>query len=148
MKDLLADAKMALETAKKQPGVNPRQVFIYGWSEGGVVAGGLAQGVGAQGLIVQRPVVDPFADAFTRQFERVGLTYLNAYATDGKIDLKGVVASLYGPGSALAKMQGQFLLALDSTPQTPKLNTALDANGDGRIDLRAEALLMVQAFYA
>ncbi|OLV18572.1 alpha/beta hydrolase family protein [Deinococcus marmoris] len=148
MKDLLADAGTALETAKKQPGIDAKQVFIYGWSEGSVVAASLAQAVGAQGLIVQGPVVNSFADAFTRQFERVGLAYLKPYAPDGKINLKGVVASLYGPGSALARTQGQFLLARDSTPDVPKLAAVLDTNGDGGIDLRAEALPMVRAFYA
>lgn len=148
MRDLLADAGAALAAAKEQPGVNPRQVFIYGWSEGSVVAAALAQAVGAQGLIVQGPVVNSFADTFTRQFERVGLASLKPYAPDGRIDLKGVVAALYGPGSALAKTQGQFLLAPDSTPQVPRLNTALDTDRDGRIDLRAEALPAIRAFYA
>ncbi|QLG09792.1 alpha/beta hydrolase [Deinococcus sp. D7000] len=147
LQDLLADAKTALETAKKQPGIDAEQVLIYGWSEGSVVAAALAQAAGAQGLIVQGPVVRPFADAFAHQFERVGLKYLEPYAPDGQIDLKGVVASLYGPGSALARTQGQFLLAPDSTPQVPRLSTVLDTNGDGQIDLRGEALPMVRAFF-
>lgn len=148
MQDLLADARTALDAARKQPGTDPTQVFVYGWSEGSVVAASLAQAVGAQGLIVQGPVVGSFADAFTRQFERVGLKYLAPYAPEGSIDLRGVVAALYGPGSALAKTQAQVLLAPDSTPQLPRLSTALDTNGDGKIDLRGEALPVVRAFYA
>lgn len=147
MKDLLADARTALNTAKKQPGVDASKVFLYGWSEGSVIAAHLALESGARGLIVQGPVVDSYAATFTHQFEQVGMKYLNMYAKDGKIDLNGVLAAMMGKGSGLARMQAQLLLALDSTPQAPKLNTFFDANKDGLLDLKAEVLPPLRTGY-
>ena len=147
LKDLLSDARTALKTAEAQPGVNSRKVFVYGWSEGTVVAAALAQEIHASGLVLQGPVVDSFASSFARQFQTVGMTYLNTYARDGKIDLSGVLAALQGPGSGLAKMQASLLLSLDSTPQAPKLAAMLDTNGDGLLDLKQEVLPRVSNFY-
>lgn len=147
MKDLLADARIALNTAKAQPGVDGSRVFIYGWSEGSVIAASLALESGAQGLIVQGPVVEGYAATFTNQFERVGLKYLTPYAKGGKMDLGGVIAALTGPGSGLAKMQAQYLLAPDSTPDKPKLSTYFDTNKDGWLDLKGEVLPALRAGY-
>lgn len=147
MTDLLADARTALNAAKQQPRVDASKVFIYGGSEGTVIAASLALEIHASGLIVQGPVVDSFADSFANQFERVGLAYLQPYSKDGKIDLKGVLAALYGPGSGLAKTEASLLLSLDSTPHKPVLSTVLDTNHDGLIDLRAEASPQIRQFY-
>lgn len=147
MQDLLADAHTALNTALAQGGIDKKRVYIYGWSEGSIIAAHLALDTHASGLIVQGPVVASFADTFTRQFEQVGLKYLTPYAKDGKIDLAGVMAAFGGQGSGLAKMQAQLLLALDSTPQAPKLSSVLDTNKDGQIDLKAEALPTMRAMY-
>lgn len=147
MQDLLADAHTALNTALAQSGIDKKRVYIYGWSEGSIIAAHLALDTQASGLIVQGPVVASFADTFTRQFEQVGLKYLTPYAKSGKIDLAGVMAAFGGQGSGLAKMQAQLLLALDSTPQAPKLSSVLDTNKDGQIDLKAEALPTMRAMY-
>lgn len=147
MSDLLSDARTALNTARTQPGVDGSRVFIYGWSEGSVIAANLALEVKAAGLIVQGPVVNSYAQTFARQFERVGIPYLTPYAQGGQLDLMGLMNSFAGPGSLLAKMQGQLLFALDSTPQNPKLNAFMDTNQDGRLDLKAEALPAIQALY-
>jgi alpha-beta hydrolase superfamily lysophospholipase len=147
MRDLLADARTALDTARRQPGVEARQVFVYGWSEGSVVAASLAQEAGARGLIVQGPVVAGFAETFARQFATTGLAYLTPYAQGGKIGLEGVLSALGGPGSPLAKSQAALLLDRESTPQQPKLATILDTDGDGQLDLRAEVEPRIQGFY-
>ncbi|UWX64000.1 alpha/beta hydrolase family protein [Deinococcus rubellus] len=147
MTDLLADARTALNAAKEQPRVDTSKVFIYGWSEGTVVAASLALESRASGLILQGPVVASFADSFANQFERVGLTYLKPYSVDGKIDLKGVLAALYGPGSGLAKTEASLLLSLSSTPEKPVLSSMLDTNHDGLIDLKTEALPQIRQFY-
>ncbi|WP_288433477.1 alpha/beta hydrolase [uncultured Deinococcus sp.] len=147
MRDLLADARTALDVARRQPGVAAGPVFVYGWSEGSVVAASLAQEVGARGLIVQGPVVDGFAETFADQFAATGLAYLTPYAQNGRIDLKGVLAALGGPGSPLAKSQAALLLDRDSTPQQPKLAGILDTDGDGRLDLRAEVAPRIVEFY-
>lgn len=147
MTDLLSDARTALNAARQQPGVDGRQVFIYGWSEGSVVAASLAQEIGAQGLIVQGPVVDGFAAAFANQFSTVGLNYLRPYAREGQMDLAGVLQALRGPGSPLAKMQATLLLDRTSTAERPKLATILDTDGDGRLDLKREVEPRLLGFY-
>ncbi|MBZ9750168.1 alpha/beta hydrolase [Deinococcus sp. HMF7604] len=147
MTDLLGDARTALQVALKQPGINGGQVFVYGWSEGSVVAAALAQEIGAQGLIVQGPVVDSFAATFANQFSTVGLAYLTPYAREGLIDLGGVLKALMGPGSALAKTQAALLLDRTSTPAQPKLATLLDSNQDGQLDLKREVEPQLLGFY-
>lgn len=147
MKDLLGDARTALNTAKKESGVDGSRVYLYGWSEGSVIAAHLALESEARGLVVQGPVLDSYAATFTHQFEQVGLKYLNTYAKDGKIDLQGVMRAMTGPGSGLARMQAQLLLALDSTPDNPKLNSYFDSNRDGLLDLKGEVLPALTAGY-
>ncbi|ULH18244.1 lysophospholipase (plasmid) [Deinococcus sp. KNUC1210] len=147
MKDLLSDARTALNTARSHLGVDGQKVFIYGWSEGTVIAAALAQEPGVKGLILQGPVVESYATTFASQFEQVGMTYLLPYARGGNIDLQGVMAALTGPGSSLAKMQATLLLSRDSTPQHPKLATVLDTNDDGSLNLRTEVLPRIAGFY-
>ncbi|SEI65076.1 hypothetical protein SAMN04488058_101239 [Deinococcus reticulitermitis] len=147
LKDLLSDARTALNVAKAQPGVDGSRVFVYGWSEGSVIAAALAPEAGARGLIVQGPVVDSFAATFAEQFATVGLKYLQPYAKGGEIDLAGVLAAFSGSGSPLAKMQASLLFSLDSTPQQPKLSTVLDTDRNGKIDLEREALPTMRALY-
>ncbi|SMB97090.1 alpha/beta hydrolase family protein [Deinococcus hopiensis] len=146
MRDLLADAHTALNAARAQLGVDASRVYIYGWSEGSVVAASLALEVGARGLIVQGPVVNSFAATFTRQFERVGLPYLTRYARNGKLGLADLMASFQGDGSPMAKMQGQLLFDRTSTLARPVLSTFLDNNHDGLIDLLGEALPAIAAY--
>jgi uncharacterized protein len=147
MRDLLTDARTALNAAVVQPGVDPSQVYVYGWSEGSVIAATLALEVKARGLIVQGPVVNDYASIFARQFERVGVPYLTTYAQGGKLGLDGLMSSFQGSGSMLAKMQGQLLFDRTSTLDHPVLSTHLDTDHDGVIDLTAEALPAVAGYY-
>ncbi|WP_309572079.1 serine aminopeptidase domain-containing protein [Deinococcus sp.] len=147
MRDLLADARTALNAAQTQPGVDGSRVYVYGWSEGSVIAATLATDVKARGLIVQGPVVNDYAAIFARQFERVGIPYLTPYAKDGKLALAGLMSSFQGPGSTLAKMQGQLLFDRTSTLEKPVLSTYFDTNKDGLVDLKAEALPGITAYY-
>ena len=146
MRDLLADARTALNAAAAQPGVDAARVYVYGWSEGSVIAATLALEVKARGLIVQGPVVNDFTSTFARQFERVGIPFLTPYAQGGKLDLPGLMQSFQGNSSRLAKAQGQLLFDRTSTLEKPVLSTFLDTNKDGMIDLKAEALPAITAY--
>lgn len=147
MRDLLADTRTALMAAFAQPGVDASRVYVYGWSEGSVLAATLALEVKARGVIVQGPVVNDYASIFARQFERVGVPYLATYAQDGKLGLQGLMSSFQGSGSMLAKMQGQLLFDRTSSLERPVLSTYLDADHDGMIDLKAEALPAIAGYY-
>ncbi len=146
MRDLLSDARTALNAAAAQPDVDASRVYVYGWSEGSVIAATLALEVGARGLIVQGPVANDYASVFARQFGRVGVPYLSRYAQDGRLGLPGLLSSFGGNGSMLAKLQGQLLFDRTSTLEHPVLNTAIDVNHDGMIDLQAEALPAIAAY--
>ncbi|GGJ67190.1 alpha/beta hydrolase family protein [Deinococcus aquiradiocola] len=146
MRDLLSDARTALNAAAAQPDVDASRVYVYGWSEGSVIAATLALEVGARGLIVQGPVANDYASVFARQFGRVGVPYLSRYAQDGRLGLPGLLSSFGGNGSMLAKLQGQLLFDRTSTLEHPVLNTAIDVNHDGMIDLQAEALPAMAAY--
>jgi uncharacterized protein len=77
----------------------------------------------------------------------VGVPYLSGFANDGKVDLTGLINAISGTGGTVAKTQVSFMFALDSSPQTPKLNTFIDQNQDGFIDLQNEAVPIVNNYY-
>ena len=147
LQDLLSDARTVLEETRKNPLVDASKTFVYGWSEGSIIAPQLAfADTSLRGVILHGPVAYPFGQTFLTQFERVGVPYLTQFARDGKIDLAGVQAALNGPGGLVAR--GQAFYLLDPTSPTPKLSALLDQNRDGWIDLQAEALPVFRQFFA
>ncbi len=148
LQDFLSDAQVALNALRRDPLVDPKRIFVYGWSEGSVVAAQLLlQNSGLRGLILQGPVVRPYVELFKEQFSRVGVAYLNQFAQDGKVNLEGLIKAVGGNGGLVARSQVSLLFARDSSPQNPKLNGFIDQNQDGLIDLQKEAVPVVNAFY-
>ncbi len=140
LQDFQADARKVLDFARQQPMLDKSRFFVYGWSEGSPIAASLTvEDSSLRGLIVQGPVAYSYAQTFQQQFPRVGLPYLNRFATDGKLDLKGVQAALGGDGGLLARSQALYLLDPTASPNTPRLNPYMDQNKDGFVDLEREA---------
>jgi uncharacterized protein len=140
LQDFLADARVALKALQTNPRVDPNKIFVYGWSEGSPIAAQLTlENPSIKGLIVQGGVAYSYAQTFQQQFPRVGIPYLSRFAQNGLIDTIGVVKALQGGGGLLAVSQAYYLLDQTSTVAKPKLNTFMDKNKDGLIDLELEA---------
>jgi uncharacterized protein len=61
LQDFLSDAHVALNILRQDPLVDSKRIFVYGWSEGSVVAAQLVlQNPDLRGLVLQGPVVIPF----------------------------------------------------------------------------------------
>jgi uncharacterized protein len=140
LQDFLSDARVALNALQTNPLIDKSKIFVYGWSEGSPIAAQLAlETPSIKGLIVQGAVANSYAQTLEQQFPRVGIPYLSTYAKNGLIDIQGVMNALMGDGGFVALSQAYYLLDRTSTPTKPKLNTVMDANKDGSVDLALEA---------
>lgn len=140
LQDFLSDARVALRALQTNPRIDPSKIFVYGWSEGSPIAAQLTlENPNIKGLIVQGGVAYSYAQTFQQQFPRVGMPYLSQFAQNGLIDIQGVMKALLGDGGFLAVSQAYYLLDQTSTQVKPKLNTFMDKNKDGSIDLELEA---------
>jgi uncharacterized protein len=138
LQDFLADASSVLDLARRDSQLDAQRMFVYGWSEGSVVAAQLAlTEANVRGLIVQGPVVQSFSKTFTEQALRVGLPYLQRFALNGRLDLTRAQQAIKGNGGLLARSMAYYLF--DPTSQsTAKLNPYMDKNKDGWLDLATE----------
>lgn len=139
----LKDAGTALAAAGKNPRVNPKNIFLYGWSEGSVVASALAtQHPELRGLILQGPVVLPFRQASQAQFSDVQLPYLRQLAPQG-LNETNLEAAYNGPGGSVARGVFQYLVdwqAVAGVPPRYRVSPDFDTNGDGTLDLDREVV--------
>ena len=147
LKTFLKDAETALDAMKRNPRVDPRRIFVYGWSEGSTVAARLVRDhPEVRGLILQGPVTLPWGELFDKQLTNVQLPYLRQVAPGGLTNAN-VMAALSGPGGLVARSGVSFALSPESfSSGQPSLNPALDLNRDGIIDLDREYLPGVRAY--
>ncbi len=140
LQDFLKDSRVALLALQTNPRVDPKKIFVYGWSEGSPIAAQLTlENPSIKGLIVQGGVAYSYAQTFQQQFPRVGIPYLSQFAKNGLIDIQGALKALLGDGGLLAVSQAYYLLDQTSSQAKPKLNTFMDKNKDGLINLELEA---------
>ncbi|MFI9388223.1 alpha/beta hydrolase family protein [Kutzneria sp. NPDC052558] len=135
---MLDDAGQVLAAAEADQHVDPRHVFLYGWSEGSTVAAALAvKHPELAGLALQGPVAEPWRDLFTDQATRVARPYLATFGRQlAPDDLQraakgggGLVATEYLGFIQPGAYQGDYTIA-----------PAFDANGDGKMDVDTEFL--------
>ncbi|WP_261664310.1 alpha/beta hydrolase family protein [Deinococcus sp. Marseille-Q6407] len=138
----LADAQTALDTMRHNPCIDPKQIYVYGWSEGSTVAAELVRrNPDVAGLIVQGPVALDWPELFEAQLTDVQLPYLRQVAPGG-LSAENLAAVLAAPGAGLVA-RNAVGFALDPSSFTggaPKLNPAADRDGNGVIDLDSEYL--------
>ncbi|HET7370238.1 MAG TPA: alpha/beta fold hydrolase [Gammaproteobacteria bacterium] len=135
-RDLLADAQTALDALAARSEVDRQHLFVYGWSEGTLVAGALAAKAKLAGVILQGPVYEPIAKTIGYQINEVLLPYLKQYAHDGTLGAKQVQATMAGPAGLWMRML--YLRALSSRADPAHVNPYLDANQDGKLSLEQE----------
>jgi uncharacterized protein len=136
LQDFLADARSVIEMARRDPLLDSR-LFVYGWSEGSVIAAQIAlTDPNVRGLIVQGPVVHSFSNTFNQQVRRVALPYLQRFALEGRLDLTRAQQATRGAAGLLARSMAYYLF--DPNSNQSKLNPFMDKNKDGWLDLKTE----------
>ncbi|GAA5511759.1 hypothetical protein Dcar01_00472 [Deinococcus carri] len=137
----LQDAEVALEALKKNPRVDPKKVFVYGWSEGSTVAAALvAKHPEVAGLIVQGPVVLPWRPLFEAQFSEVQLPYLRS-VVGGALTNADFVRLVTGKGGMVAKSAALYFTDPAQAQQGKYvINPQLDTDGDGQLEVDREVV--------
>ncbi len=134
----ILDAEAVIATAKIQPEVDHTQIFLYGWSEGAIVATYSAQNhPDLAGLILQAPLNLSLEEALIYQHLNIGLPYLQEVIDqdqDGKLSEIEVATIPAGPVwfLGLFSVRTSFLAAL--LPIQP----VLDLDNDGLVDIQTE----------
>ncbi len=134
----LKDAETALNAMKQNPRVDPKRIYVYGWSEGSTVAAALVRAhPEVAGLIVQGPVVQSWQDTFLAQLNDVQLPYLREVAPGG-LTPANFMGAASGPGGGVATSGVAYALDPKSyATGKPALNmNAFDTDKNGTIDLK------------
>jgi pimeloyl-ACP methyl ester carboxylesterase len=145
---LVADLETVLDVALEQPEVDAAQVYLYGWSEGTWVTANAATNRpdDIAGLIFQgSPNGDLSAVLEYQEFE-IALPYLAEVTDadgDGELTLEEVLTIPSGP---VAYMATFFLYNFLSTPDNPLLNTYIDEDNSGTINIETELRPFVEQF--
>lgn len=137
--DLLDDAGVALDALGSADAVEDKPLFVYGWSEGSLLAGALAaRRDNLAGVILQGAVADPAAGVFRWQVANVTADFVEQLA--GTERLTGPIARQVFLSDAGMLVKGYVGMAMDPAAgaMRPRINRALDADGDGAISLRDE----------
>lgn len=137
--DLLDDAGVALDALIAADAMHGKPVFVYGWSEGSLLAGALAaRRDDLAGLILQGAVADPAAGVFRWQVARVTADFVEQLTGSEKIT--GASARRVFISDAGMLVKGYVGMALDPAAGAarPQINRALDQDGDGAVSLRGE----------
>ena len=146
LRDFLADAELALENAKTRPALHSIPEFVFGWSEGTTVAAALAvKRPSIRAVILQAPVLPPFAQTLPIDFPRVGAPYLMRYAKDGQVDAAAIALAGAGPGGVIAQI---YVNMFKGFAPGERVNPLLDTNHDGAIDILHEAGPVIAGWFA
>lgn len=142
---LIADANSVLATATAQPEVNDEQIFLYGWSEGAIVAANVAANHPAlAGLILQAPPNGGLDETLNYQQLEVSLPYLREEVDqnrDGQLSRNELATIPSGPVWYTSLF---YIWAPNASPTNPAFQEGLDANEDGLIDIDEELLPVME----
>ncbi len=142
---LIADADSVLASAIAQPEVNPEQLFLYGWSEGAVVAANVAANhPELAGLILQASPNGGLEETLNYQQLEVALPYLREEVDqngDGQLSRDELATMHNGPVWYTSLF---YIWAPDASPTNPTFQEGLDANGDELIDIDEELLPVME----
>lgn len=145
LQDLLADAGTALDAAGQRPDLAMLPPLVFGWSEGTTIAAALAvQRPEIRAVVLQAPVIDGFAAVLQAQLPRVGVPYMNRYATQGSVDADAVARAGAGPAGVIARI---YVHMFAGFAPGQRLNPLLDTNKDGRISIAGEAVPIIADWF-
>lgn len=146
---LVADADAVIAAALEQPEVDADQLYVYGWSEGGVVAANVAlANPEVDGLILQGTPNGNVGSVLPYQHLELGLPYLSDVVdtnADGQLSLDEIAAL---PPSAVGMMGQFYLYDQTSTLANPVINAFTDTNDDGVIAIEDELRPVIEQVIA
>jgi dienelactone hydrolase len=140
---LVSDAGAVVDTALANPLVDVQNVFLFGWSEGSLIAADLvARRVDEfAGVVFQGPVALSYRETFAAQITEVTVPYLRSFAPDGQITSDILQAALDGDGGSAAKNGLLYIFDLQRFRLGQiAISADLDTNGDGVLSLDDELL--------
>ncbi|WP_405162809.1 alpha/beta hydrolase [Nocardia sp. NBC_01499] len=140
------DAERVLRAAEQDSHVDPRRVFLYGWSEGSTVAAALATTHRElAGTIFQAPVTVPWRVVFGYQTEFVELPYLQRYAVNGKLRPDELRRAYSGDGGLVAR-SALIYACVNAAGGDFTANPDYDLDHDGMLDIDLELRPGAEAF--
>jgi uncharacterized protein len=145
---LVADLEIVMDAALEQPEVAADQLYLYGWSEGTWVNANVAANRpdDVAGLIFQGSPNGDLGSILVYQELEIALPYLADVIDadgDGALTLEEVQTIPTGP---VAYMAAFFLYDYTSTPENMLINTYVDQNSDGQIDIESELTPIVEQY--
>lgn len=136
---LVADANTVIDFAKEIPGINPEQIYLYGWSEGAwVIANVASMRDDIAGLVMQGAPQGSLGNILPYQYQDLALAYLRDEIDsdgDGLLALEDVANIPPGPVQYMIPF---FFYQPGSDANNPTANSFVDANGDAVIDIDGE----------
>ncbi len=149
---LTADATTVFETARTLTDIDPDAIYLYGWSEGAVVASNVAANLGdtVAGLILQGSPNGNISTVLQYQHIELGLEYLHTITDINNDNLLSLdeIAAIPPVSGAVSLMPAFYLYDYTSTPQNPLINSYTDSNGDGMIAIDDELRPTIEMFIA
>ncbi|MFE3192693.1 alpha/beta hydrolase family protein [Nocardia sp. NPDC059240] len=140
------DAEQVLRVAEHDVHVDPRRVFVYGWSEGSTVAAALATThPELAGTVLQGPVALPWQATFAYQGEQVYAPYLASYAVNGKVGPTELERAFHGDGGRMAKLALTFA-SENAAAGDFTVRPSWDIDHDGALDVNLEFRPMYQLY--
>ncbi|MFD6161420.1 alpha/beta hydrolase family protein [Nocardia sp. NPDC060256] len=138
MPQLVDDVHSAVTAVANDPRIDPRRVYLFGWSEGTAVVAAAAKGLpNLRGIILQGAVGIPWREGLIAQWERVVRPYLRNFAVDGSVGAAELSRAWHGDGGVVAH-ELISVLGDDVSSEHTAINRAFDPDGNGRIDLDNE----------
>lgn len=148
IKTYAEDGGRVLDALKNFEQVDQKKLYLYGWSEGTIVAANLALAhPEVAGLVMQAAPAAGYKTLFSYQQLEIGLPYVAQFDTDkdGALSLEEIMAGFAkGAGNGLASLN-QYFFDVTSTLSKPVLSKQTDKNGDGKINLETELKPAIQA---
>lgn len=141
MHTLAADVETVVEHVQTHSLVDNDRIFLYGWSEGSVIAAHVAaERSDVVGLIVQAPVVSSYKDMVTYQMRDVGMAYLRHAAKGGPVtdDTLAAMAKDTDVGPAAQNILNYVADAAAFQAGQIAVSGLLDGNSDGELDIDGE----------
>ncbi len=132
------DAARVIDAVADHPRVDADRIFVYGWSEGTVVAAALATERPLAGVVLQGPVGRPYKELFRGWFD-LAVPYLQRFTRDDALDGAELGLALRSAASQPALIPSRMLaVSYTRNSEVAKPSPLVDVNKDGRISIENE----------
>ncbi|MCB9673763.1 MAG: alpha/beta fold hydrolase [Alphaproteobacteria bacterium] len=136
------DAKRVLDALSTHPRVDPNRIFVYGWSEGTVVAAKLAtERPNLAGVVFQGPVGMTFQENFRTWFD-LAVPYLQRFSPrDDRLDGAELGLALRSAASQPVHITSAMLaVSYTRASDVARPSPLVDTDRDGQIDIQTELI--------